>query len=253
MECEPSELFQSFRIESHWSHTSVEEGVECNNHNSFANQDSSFASDKHVPKEICHHGSSDSDVDGSFGEAIFPGFAVEHTSSPDLVIRSPTNSFPISTINSPVSVTERFLLYHYTHKVSAVLVNVDGPSNPLRKVLLPRAVSSAVLMDALCATSAMHAFMSNHKAQFRSLSLGFYNRAVNAVRLAVETLDDEQNTASMENLLLTSIYLCKWEIISGGPHWRAHFQGIKQLWESDKVRQSIVKMDAEVVEFVRSL
>ena len=238
LDCKPPELFKTSKVGSHRNST-------------LADQDCNLTSTC-IRASTTNESPDDAASDSDFIETIDDDRIAAVDISSDEALKG-TDVSTTTTVNWPASIMERCLLYHYTHRVSAVLVNVDGPSNPLRGVLLSRAVSSPTLMDALYATSAMHAFMGNRKAEFRKLSFAFYDKAINALRQAIANLDYQQDPTSLETLLLTSICLCKWEIISGGTHWRAHFKGVKQLWEADKVQNSLVQMDSETVAFIRSL
>lgn len=242
--CKPSEPFKTSNIGSGPDGTVTD--LDCN------------SGSKHIRAacmtESCADEASDSEITEMFND---DEIAAADMNSDDALEGGGgcpfTDVSTATTMKWPATMTERYLMHHYTNRVSAVLVNVDSPSNPLRSVLLPRALASPTLMDALYATSAMHAFMGNRKAEFRRLSLAFYNRAITALRQAIANLDAQHDPAAIETLLLTSIYLCKWEIISDGTHWRAHFQGIRRLWETDKVQNSLAEMDSEAVAFIRSL
>lgn len=153
---------------------------------------------------------------------------------------------------SQTSLMEQFLLHHYTFKMSALLINVDSSSNPLRKVLLPRAVVAPVLMDAIYATSALHVFVGNHNSEFRKASLGYYNKAASALHRLIADVSVQRNRTDLEVLLLTSVFLCKYEIISGGvSHWRSHLQGVQKMLDIFRKNQS--KLATETVSYVQSL
>lgn len=137
--------------------------------------------------------------------------------------------------------------------MSRVLINVDGPSNPLRSVLLPRAVISPTLMNALYATSALHVFVGNRDPEFRTLALAYYNRAASALHHLIANLGPRTERADFEILLLTAVYLCLYEIISGGSNWRFHLQGIQKLFDTSFFQENIAKMAPETVAYVQSL
>lgn len=244
LDCQSPELFKTSKAGSHRNNNEAQQG---------RNQVSMT-----IRTSTTHEALEDEGTDSDIIEIVSDDLiaAVDessHEALEGIPTQSTTDVSTITTMNWPASSMDRCLLYYYTSRVSVVLVNVDSSSNPLRSVLLPRALSSPTLMDALYATSAMHAFMSNQKAEFQNLSLFFYFKAINALRQSIASLDVHQDPATLETLLLTSIYLCKWEIISGGIHWRAHFKGIQQLWEADKLQSSLALMDPEAAAFIKSL
>lgn len=63
----------------------------------------------------------------------------------------------------------------------SLLINVDSPTNPLRSVLLPRAVMSPVLKDAL---AALHVSIGEANTRFRTVSLAYYDRALSGFQIA---------------------------------------------------------------------
>lgn len=166
---------------------------------------------------------------------------------------SPSPGVPLTWAQPQPSSTEHYLLHHYTFNMSRVLINVDGPSNPLRSVLLPRAVISPTLMNALYATSALHVFVGNRDPEFRTLALAYYNRAASALHHLIANLGPRTERADFEILLLTAVYLCLYEIISGGSNWRFHLQGIQKLFDTSFFQENIAKMAPETVAYVQSL
>lgn len=244
LDCKPPELFKMSKAGSHGNNNEAQQG---------RNQVSMT-----VRTSTTHEALEDEGTNSDVIEIVSDdGIAAVDESSHEALEEIPTQSTAdvstITTMNWPASRMDRCLLYHYTYRVSVVLVNVDSSSNPLRSLLLPRALSSPTIMDALYATSAMHVFMGNQKAEFKKLSLFFYYKAINALRQSIASLDAHQDPATLETLLLTSIYLCKWEIISGGIHWRTHFKGIQQLWEANKFQSCLALMDPEAAAFIKSL
>jgi hypothetical protein len=147
---------------------------------------------------------------------------------------------------------ERHLLHHYIFNMSTVLINVDGPSNPLRSVILPRAVPSPTLMNALYATSALHAFVGNRLPEFRIVSLAYYNKAVSALHDLISNFASHRGQGDLEIVLLTAVLLCKYEIISGGvSNWRSHLHGVRRLF--NMFQESISALAPDTAAYLQSL
>ena len=149
------------------------------------------------------------------------------------------------------SLLERYLLDHYIQKASTVLINVEGPSNPLRSVLIPRAITSQILMDALYAVAAYHVFVCNHDASFRASALKYYNRAASALSRGIAGASCHMIGEDLEVLLLTSVFLCKYEIISVGKNWRQHLQGVQKMLDVFKNGKST--MAPVTLSYIQSL
>ena len=109
-------------------------------------------------------------------------------------------------------------------------------------------------MNALYATSALHAFTGNHDPDFRTVSLVYYNKATLALRHLIADLGRGKERADVEILLLTAVCLCKYEIISGGiSNWRSHLQGIQKLLDASTFQENISRMAPETVAYLKSL
>ena len=144
--------------------------------------------------------------------------------------------------------TERQLLHHFMFKVAPVLINVNGPSNPLRSVIMPRAATSPTLMNALYAMSALHVFVGNRDSKLRITSLVYYNRSVSALHGLIST----EERVNLEIQLLTAVLLCKYEIISGGDSaWLSHLNGIRKMFVM--FRDDVCKLAPDTVAYAQSL
>lgn len=213
-----------------------------------ASAEDSAPLDSHENQVLLDNGDEDDDV------VDVVGSTAQSTPLMSCIGFQPSQGVLITCAQPQASSVERYLLHYYTFKLSTVLINVDSPSNPLRSVLLPRAVTSPTLMNALYATSALHAFVGNRDPDFRILSLAYYNKAVCALRHLMANLEPQRERADLEILLLTAVYLCKYEIISGGvSNWRSHLQGIQQLFETSICQENISKLAPETVAYVQSL
>ena len=110
---------------------------------------------------------------------------------------------------SAASTVEGYLLHHYVHSASRVLINVESTSNPLRNVVIPRAATSAALMNALYANSAFHVSVGNPDSGMRTSSLMYYDRAASALSQMIAEAGSQTTTENLEVLLLTAVLLCK--------------------------------------------
>lgn len=180
-----------------------------------------------------------------------------------IVIEAPYTSTFSSWVNRPsprlglssnpqASTMGCYLLHHYIFKLCVVLINVDGPANPLRNVVLPRAVTSQTLMNALYATSALHVFVGKCDPKFRVASLAYYSKAVSGLLKSISNFSSPREPGEPEILLLTAVFLCKYEILSGGvSNWRSHLEAVRQLFTA--VRQQQSRLAPETVAYVQSL
>lgn len=156
------------------------------------------------------------------------------------------------TIQPDASEMERYLLHHYTSRMSSLLINVDSPTNPLRSVLLPRAVVSPILKDALFAVAALHVSVGKDHPKFRTTSLAYYDNALSAFHHRITELQQRPQRYDLEVLLLTAVFLCKYEIISGGTsNWRSHLQGVREMLEAFQSKH--INLAPEATSYVRSL
>ena len=201
------------------------------------------------------------EVVGDEAPEYFP--VVSQSTSPTSTSSSPTSTSSADdsppsppsmalTIQPDASQMERYLLHHYTFLMSSILINVDSPTNPLRSVLLPRAVIFPGLKDALYAVAALHVSVGKDDPEFRITSLAYHDKALTAFHERISQVLQKPNRAELEVLLLTAVFLCKYEIISGGvSNWRSHLQGLKEMLEA--FQSSNTKLATETTSYVQSL
>lgn len=131
------------------------------------------------------------------------------------------------------------LFQYYVERLSGLLVNAIGYENPLCSLIVPRALSSSILLEAVCAVSALH--RSSHaegdeRTTYQAEATGYYVRAMSDLRDLIPQVSSSRDdtmpldSGQLEIALLSSIFLCKYEIIKDGVHdWRRHLQGIETL------------------------
>ncbi|KAJ5743946.1 hypothetical protein N7533_008816 [Penicillium manginii] len=140
-----------------------------------------------------------------------------------------------------------YLQYHVEFG-SRLLANLESDDNPLRSLLIPRAISSPLLMKAVCAVSALH--LANRSAGFsaQTAAAGFYGRALSGIR--TEIADSSTNGLSDDTMLAVGL-LCKYEVVRGSvKQWVVHLNALQRLIAS---RGGLVAMDRDAAEFLRGL
>lgn len=85
---------------------------------------------------------------------------------------------------SYLSTSEYFYLQYYLERLSNVLVNANSRVNPLKSLILPRIASSSLLLDAICATAAVHRSSSSEvdRSEYATMATRYYVRVLSAVR-----------------------------------------------------------------------
>lgn len=161
---------------------------------------------------------------------------------------------------SDVSPLEVRLFQYYVDNLSTRLTNVDGFWNPLRVLVLPRMFSSPALFHAVCAGASLHMarFTSGIVEYYDQQARFYYVQALSALNDMIPALNWEQGTESSsmqhvdEIVLLTSIFLCKYEIIKDGmATWRCHLDGVETLFSSLASKYKGSRNDT--IDYARSL
>ncbi|KAJ5166655.1 uncharacterized protein N7482_005436 [Penicillium canariense] len=137
-----------------------------------------------------------------------------------------------------------YLQYHMEFG-SRLLANLESEHNPLRSFLIPRAMSSPLLMKALCAVSALHLANRSYGLEAQTAAASFYGRTLSGLRtaLADEILSDDA--------VLAVGLMCKYEIIRGSvKQWVVHLSALQRLIAS---RGGLGSMDQEAAHFLRGL
>ena len=168
--------------------------------------------------------------------------------------------FPGLSYLPPLSSSQRYHLEYYFDKLSGVLVNAVGSANPLRSLILPRAASSKLLLNAVCATAAVHMSSSSGgiHSEYSTLGTQYYVRVLSAVREMIPRIKsgqkggNAQDVMNMEMAILATIFLCKYEIIKDGVgNWRHHLLGIESMCEA--LMSESDKAEPDTMAFVNSL
>lgn len=165
-------------------------------------------------------------------------------------IKSPTDAViprPQGYI-SHLSCHETHYLQYHMEQGSRLLSNLESKDNPLRSILIPRAMSSPLLMKAVCAVSALHLANRSHGSDAHTAAVKYYSGTLNGLRKILgacptETLSD--------NAILAVGMLCKYEIVRGSvKQWSVHLNALQRLIVS---RGGYTSIDRPAAEFLRGL
>ncbi|KAL4949960.1 fungal-specific transcription factor domain-containing protein [Aspergillus filifer] len=173
---------------------------------------------------------------------------------------SPDSQLAVASPNPPKHITHlshldtHYLQYHM-EQGSKLLANLEADDNPLRSLLIPRALSSPVLMNALCAVSAVH--FSNRANSSWSTSAGneganYYINTMRGLRTTLARCQDQGLTRAFpDDAILAVSLLCKYEIVRGSvKQWAVHLEALQTLVTS---RGGLMMLDHDTAEFVRGL
>ena len=148
---------------------------------------------------------------------------------------------------------ETHYLQYHVEQGSKLLANLETTENPLRSLIIPRALSSPLLMKAMCALSAMH--FSNRS--FDSFGVGidaqtaatkYYIQTMKGIRMALA--EDPGGGVSDEVVLAVGL-LCKYEIVRGSVRqWAVHLGALQRLVIS---KGGYAALDRDTAEFLCGL
>ncbi|RFU34152.1 hypothetical protein B7463_g2144, partial [Scytalidium lignicola] len=144
-----------------------------------------------------------------------------------------------------------YFFQYYLERLCPVLVMLDAPTNPLRLLLPPVALSSSMLLHAVCAVSACHMSQPTTSTikQINLDAMHYYTRALHELNNSLSNCDDSRGGLSDE-IILTTVFLCKYEIVKGSRKlWKQHIVGLNRLLN---IHQSCVRKESNVFAFVKS-
>lgn len=132
---------------------------------------------------------------------------------------------------------EAFYIQYHVERGSHLVLNLQMERNPLNEVLIPRALSSPLLLNALCTLSAGH--MSNWESPngdtLRKAEMTYYGKTLSGIRNALTDLSQlvfmsPAYITLLEELLATVASLCKYEAVRGSVRsWRGHLEALQRL------------------------
>ncbi|KAL4788239.1 fungal-specific transcription factor domain-containing protein [Aspergillus varians] len=167
------------------------------------------------------------------------------SNSNQLAVASPSPSRLISHLSH---LDTHYLQYHM-ERGSKLLANLETDENPLRSLIIPRALSSPLLMNALCALSAIH--FSNRSPYRWSAENEGANYYIDAMRGLRTTLTGCQGKSFPDDAILAVALLCKYEIVRGSvKQWTVHLDALQTLVIS---RGGFSQLNPDTAEFIRGL
>jgi hypothetical protein len=150
---------------------------------------------------------------------------------------------------SHLTALESLYLQYHVEQGSKLMANLENDENPLRSLLVPRAHSSPLLMNALCAVSAIHlANRTNDSLCAQNAAAGYYIQTMRGIRTA---LTESSAESLPEDALLSVALLCKFEVVRGSVRqWSVHLNALERLLLS---RGGFVFLDEDTADFLRGL
>ncbi|KAJ5977872.1 hypothetical protein N7501_001214 [Penicillium viridicatum] len=149
---------------------------------------------------------------------------------------------------SHLSTHETHYLQYHMEQGSRLLANLESHDNPLRLMLIPRAMSSPLLMKAVCAISALHLANRTHGFGARTAAVKYYSGTLNGLRTALDKCSTE---VFPDDAMLAVGLLCKYEIVRGSvKQWVVHLNALQRLIVS---RGGFASMDRDAAGFLRGL
>ncbi|PYI10565.1 C6 transcription factor [Aspergillus sclerotiicarbonarius CBS 121057] len=129
---------------------------------------------------------------------------------------------------SHLSQLETHYLQYHTELGSKLLANLESEDNPLRSLIIPRALSSPLVLKALCAVSATHfANRSRDKLEAQTAATSYYVRTLSGLQ---STLAKHSAGAFPDETILAVALLCKYEIVRGSvKQWTVHLNALQKL------------------------
>ncbi|KAH8698306.1 putative C6 transcription factor [Talaromyces proteolyticus] len=171
---------------------------------------------------------------------------------------NPTNCHLTHHPFQPASSSDLFYLQYHAERGFKLMSNLETQHNPLKEVLIPRALSSPLLLSIICAMSAGHManWPSPNQENLRNAELTYYGRTLSGVRkaLAQITQQDVLDTASidlLEELIVTLASFCKYEAVRGAVNsWRGHLEALQKLVT---YRGGLASLDIEIADWLSGL
>jgi len=140
-----------------------------------------------------------------------------------------------------------YLQYHVEHG-SKLLANLESDDNPLRSLLIPCAMSSPLLMKALCAVSALHLANRSHEFSAQNAAATFYGRTLSGLQTVLARYSTD---VLPDDAMLAVGLMCKYEIVRGSvKQWVVHLSAMQRLIAS---RGGLGSMDPAAAQFLRGL
>ncbi|PYH43406.1 Zn(II)2Cys6 transcription factor [Aspergillus saccharolyticus JOP 1030-1] len=157
-------------------------------------------------------------------DKIDPMLEYSSVETSSLVILAPTPC----RILSHLSQSETHYLQYHMELGSKLLANLESADNPLRCLIIPRALSSSLLMKALCAVSAAHyANRTAAHSEAQTAATAYY---INTLSGLQSVFSKHPGGKFPDEAILAVALLCKYEIVRGSvKQWVAHLNALQRL------------------------
>ncbi|KAJ5204188.1 uncharacterized protein N7498_005067 [Penicillium cinerascens] len=140
-----------------------------------------------------------------------------------------------------------YLQYHVEYG-SKLLANLESDDNPLRSLLIPYAMSSPLLMKAVCAVSALHLANRSQEFSAQNAAATFYGRTLSGLQTVLAKCP---TNVLPDDAMLAVGLMCKYEIVRGSvKQWVVHLSAMQRLIAS---RGGLGSMDPDAAQFLRGL
>lgn len=140
-----------------------------------------------------------------------------------------------------------YLQYHVEHG-SKLLANLESDDNPLRSLLIPYAMSSPLLMKAVCAISALHLANRSQEFSARNAAATFYGRTLSGLQTVLAKCSTD---VLPDDAMLAVGLMCKYEVVRGSvKQWVVHLSAMQRLIAS---RGGLGSMNPDAAQFLRGL
>lgn len=132
---------------------------------------------------------------------------------------------------------EAFYVQYHVERGSHLILNVQMERNPLNEVLIPRALSSPLLLNALCTLAAGHmsSWESPNRDVLQKAEMTYYGKTLSGIRNALTDLSrltfmSPAYITLLEELLAAVASVCKYEAVRGSVRsWRGHLEALQRL------------------------
>ena len=153
-----------------------------------------------------------------------------------------------SHIHHHLSCLETYYLQYHVEQGSKLLANLENDENPLRSLIIPRAMTSPLILNAMCSLSAMHHANRLRERDSQIAATRYYIRTVRGIRKSISSDDD---VIVSEESILAICLLCKYEVIRGSvKQWAVHLNALQRIIMS---RGGLRTLDSDMADFLRGI
>ena len=157
------------------------------------------------------------------------------------------------TIGQGLGHAETYYIQYHVEQGSKLLANLENDENPLRSLIIPRAMRSPLLLDAICSVSAVHLAnrLRERGAGCQVAATKYYIRTVRGVQRTIGSAVSSGVALPEESILAISL-LCKYEIVRGSvQQWMGHLNALQSIIMSR--RGGLASLDSDTADFLRGM